>query len=58
MFEQGASFTQSIDPMPPPSEPTPLQRRRINFFRAERFSLSERGFFPPDFDPGPEYDAP
>ena len=35
-----------------------LTNRRTNFFRAERLSLSERSFFPPDFDPGPDYDSP
>lgn len=45
---------------PPPEadipELTRMQRRRVNFFRAERLSQSEISYFAPDFDPGPEYD--
>ena len=50
----------SPPPYPPPKaeqkELTPLERRRLNFFRAVRLSQSEIAFLSHDFDPGPEYD--
>lgn len=35
---------------------TQQQRRRLAFIRAQRLSLEEAPYIPPDFDPGPAYD--
>lgn len=55
-----------LHPAPPAAAPdvadysdqASQQRRRLNFIRAERLSLSESREIPGDFDPGPEYDTP